>query len=186
MEHNEYKKHLWSQLVEAYAKVMYTYGTQQQAENIKTRRQSRISIVQIALTALSSAGFIGVAVNQAYFAALLSSALAAVSLGLNLYSKGATLAEDAAKHRAAADGLWPILQDYISLLTDFDSMEFDEIRAARQKLQDRTEEQYLNAPRTDKRAYEHARKVLKLEEGQSFEANECDQLLPVALRGNNV
>ena len=186
MEHDRNVKLVRSQLVEAYSKVMYTYETQQQAENIKTARQNRISVAQISLTALSSAGFIGVAVNHAYFAALLSSALAVLSLGLNLYSRGATLAEDATRHRAAADGLWPILQDYISLLVDLDNMELAEIRAARQKLQARTEEQYINAPRTDRRAYNRARKVLKFEEGQSFQKNECDQLLPIALRSDNM
>lgn len=183
MESDGYRKRLWSQLAEAYAKLMYTYETQQQAANQKTKRHNKISTVQIGLTAASSAGFVGVAVNQVYYAALVSSALAAVSLGLNLYLRGASLAEDAVEHRASADSLWPILQDYISLLTDFDDMTIEGILAARQELQNRTEEQYDHAPRTDERAYKRARKILKVEDGQSFGENECDQLLPVALRG---
>lgn len=179
MEKDEYRKRLWSQLVETYSKVMYTYETQQQAANIKTNWHNGISIAQIVLTAVSSAGLIGVAIGQTYVAALVSSILAALSLGLNLYSKGAALSE-------AADGLWPILQDYISLLTDFENMDLEEIRAARRDLQSRTEKQYLNAPRTNKHAYELARKTLKNEEGQSFEKGECDRLLPVELRDDNV
>lgn len=186
LEKDEYRKRLWSQLVETYSKVMYTYETQQQAANIKTNWHNGISIAQIVLTAVSSAGLIGVAIGQTYVAALVSSILAALSLGLNLYSKGAALSEAAARHRAAADGLWPILQGYISLLTDFENMDLEEIRAARRDLQSRTEKQYLNAPRTNKHAYELARKTLKNEEGQSFEKGECDRLLPVELRDDNV
>ena len=172
LEKDEYRKRLWSQLVETYSKVMYTYETQQQAANIKTNWHNGISIVQIVLTAVSSAGLIGVAIGQTYVAALVSSILAALS-------------EAAARHRAAADGLWPILQDYISLLTDFENMDLEEIQAARRDLQSRTEKQYLNAPRTNKHAYELARKTLKNEEGQSFEKGECDRLLPVELRNDN-
>ena len=71
-------------------------------------------------------------------------------------------------------------------MTDFENMDLEEIRAARRDLQSRTEKQYLNAPRTNKHAYELARKTLKNEEGQSFEKGECDRLLPVELRDDNV
>lgn len=37
LEKDEYRKRLWSQLVETYSKVMYTYETQQQAANIKNK-----------------------------------------------------------------------------------------------------------------------------------------------------
>ncbi|WP_165046321.1 SLATT domain-containing protein [Adlercreutzia sp. ZJ138] len=178
----EYKARLESQLKEAYVKVLYTYQTQQEAASLKIAVQRRVSMIQIILTSLISVGFVGAFFSQTGVTACLSAVLAAVSLCLNIYTRSARNEERANSHTRTADQLWVIVQDYISLLTDFDDIGLDEIKAARQDLQSRTAEVYSRAPRTNKRAYELARKALKKEEAQSFGEGECEKLLPVALR----
>ena len=81
-----------------------------------------------------------------------------------------------------ADRLWVVLQDYISLLTDFDDIGVEEIRRRRDLIQGSQAEVYREAPRTDDKAYSRARDRLK-NGHQSFEPGECDKLLPLDLRG---
>lgn len=182
MSEKEYRTRLKGQLEEAYAKVLYTYQTQQEAANLKIALQSRVSMAQIVLTSLISVGVVGVFFPQSKIAICSSAALGVASLCLNIYSRSARNEEVAAAHINTADQLWTIMQDYVSLLTDFDDIGIDEIKRLRKDLQSRTAEVYSRAPRTDGHAYKTAQKAIKEEEVQSFHKGECKELLPAALR----
>ena len=175
---------LWGQIEEAYGKVLYTYQTQQEAATLSRKSSDRLSIAQIALTAISACGLVGVFFDQAAAGAIVASCLSAVSLGLNIYLRGARLPEGAEEHARCADRLWVLLQDYISLLVDFDDLGVDVIRARRDSLIDATADIYSKAPRTSDKAYDRAQKRLK-DGHQSFEPGECDKLLPLDLRGRH-
>lgn len=184
MNETECRIRLEGQLKEVYAKVLYTYQTQQEAANLKIAAQHRASTIQIILTSLISVGIVGVFFPQSRAAICLSAILGFASLCLNIYMRSAKNEESANSHIKTADQLWVIVQDYISLLTDFDDIDVDEIKAARKDLQSRTAEVYSQAPRTNKRAYELARKALKNGEVQSFCKGECEEYLPVSLRAS--
>ncbi len=181
IEHS-YRKKLRSQITESYAKAMYTYETQQQAATRRLKKNSHISIIQILLSALSSCGFIAIAFGKSHLATVIISALSVVSLSLNLYSRGASLPQNAEAHKTAADNLWTPLQDYISLLTDFDELPVSEIIKRRDSLQKQVHAYYKDVPRTNEWDYKCAKKKLKKEDAQTFSKDECDQLLPFALR----
>lgn len=176
------KERLRGQIKEAYGKLLYTYQTQQEEASLKRSISNGLSIAQIVLTAVSTCGVVGVLLGEAELGAGVSSLFAAVSLGINLYVRGAKLPEEAEGHVRCANRLWVVVQDYISLLTDFDGLDESEIRVRRDLLQGKQVEIYVEAPRTGGRAYKRARKRLK--DGlQSFEPGECDELLPLGLRG---
>ena len=182
MDEVDNRRFLWGQIEEAYGKVLYTYQTQQEAATIKRKFANRLSITQIVLTAISACGLVGVFFGQAAVGAIAASCFSAISLGLNIYSRGARLPENAEEHVCCANHLWIILQRYVSLLVDFDDLDIDTIRLRRDSLIDATAEAYSNAPRTSNRAYNRAQERLK--NGiQSFEPGECDKLLPLDLRG---
>lgn len=182
MSEKEYRARLKGQLEEAYAKVLYTYQTQQEAANLKIALQSRVSMAQIILTSLISVGIVGVFFPQSKIAICSSAVLGVASLCLNIYTRSARNEEVANAHINTADQLWIIMQDYVSLLIDFDDIDIDEIKRLRKDLQSRTAEVNSQAPRTNGRAYKTARKAIKEEEVQSFHKGECEELLPVALR----
>lgn len=182
MSNAEYRSRLKGQLQEAYVKVLYTYQTQQEAANSRIVIQHRVSIAQIILTSLIAVGIVGIFFPQSQVALCLSAVLGVVSLCLNIYARSARNEENAGSHIITADQLWIIVQDYISLLTDFDDIDIDEIKATRKDLQLRTAEVYSQAPRTNKHEYERAQRALKKEEVQSFNEEECEKFLPVALR----
>lgn len=184
MEDEEgYRKRLWSQLTEAYAKEVYTRQTHNVAANGLQRLSSGISIAQIVLTAVSAVGFIGVLLGQTYLAAVFASATSALALGCNLYTRGAKLAERVAQHVQAANDLWLIENKLISLLTDFDEIAVESICERRDALLSELDSVYRKAPRTTERQYEKARNALKYGEAQSFKEGEVDILLPENLRG---
>lgn len=76
-------------------------------------------------------GIVGVFFGQAAAGAIVASCLSVVTLGLSIYSRGARLPEKAEEYARCADRLWVLLQDYISLLVDFDDLDVDVIRARR-------------------------------------------------------
>lgn len=179
-----WRERLYSQIVEAYGKALYTYTTQQKAAGLKERSRNILSIVQITLTSISSVGIISSLIASQYLVSLIAGLCSALSLALNLYSRGRDYSREVSEHRAATDGLWPIIQDYLSLLTDFDDLGTQQIRESRKGLQDRLEQTYLSAPRTNDKAYRLAQIALKRDSEQSFEVGECDQLLPIGLRSS--
>lgn len=177
-----YRDRLRSQIKETYAKELYTRQTQNIAAN-RTRKTARvISAAQIVLTSISTVGLVSVAFGQGAFATVVACICSAISLALNLYSRGANLEELSAEHVRAANDLWTVEQGYLSLLTDFDALELSEIRERRNELQQELDSVYRRSPRTAEGDYKKARKGLKEDEAQSFEPGEADKLLPVKLR----
>lgn len=185
MDKPDYRERLRWQIEESYGKLSYTYQTQQEAATLKRMLANCISIGQIVLTAVSTCGVISVLIGQsgARAGAFAASITSALSLGLNLYTRGSKLPEEAEEHVRCANRLWVILQDYESLLTDFDDLEVGEIRARRVSLIEDQAEKYAEAPRTSDWAYKKAHKRLK-NGHQSFEPGEIDELLPSRMRSH--
>ena len=183
MDKPDYRERLRGQIDESYGKLSYTYQTQQEAATLKRMLANCISIGQIVLTAVSTCGVISVLFGQVGLVTVIASITSASSLGLNLYTRGSKLPEEAEEHMRCANRLWVVLQDYESLLTDFDDLEVGEIRGCRDLLIEKQAEIYAEAPRTSDRAYKKARKRLK-NGHQSFESGEIDELLPSRLRSH--
>ena len=184
MDRSDFRERLRGQIEDSYGKLSYTYQTQQEAATLKRILANCISIVQIVLTAASTCGVISVLFGQGGNGAVIAAVTSALSLGLNLYTRGSKLPEQAEEHVRCANRLWVVLQDYESLLTDFDDLEVGEIRRCRSLLIEKQTEIYAEAPRTSDRAYKKARKRLK-EGHQSFEPGEIDELLPSRLRSHD-
>lgn len=88
-----WRERLYSQIVEAYGKALYTYTTQQKAAGLKERSRNILSIVQITLTSISSVGIISSLIASQYLVSLIAGLCSALSLALNLYSRGGTIHE---------------------------------------------------------------------------------------------
>ena len=186
MDTKQYKSDLWSQLKDAHGKILYTYVTHQKQLWLASLKQSIVGWLQIGLTAVSTVGFLSIIITNQTTLAWAAGICSVLSLALNLYSRSANMGEEVSKRRKTIDALWPIVQDYISLLTDFWNEEgVDEIKQRRQELQDRTDAVYKDAPRTGWLAYQLAKKALRKDKEQSFDGDESDLLLPENLRNRN-
>lgn len=182
MEAKVYREKLKSQIKEAYGKVLYTYTAHHKFAARLIKRKNTIKVVQIILTAVSTVGFLATIITNQVLLSWLGGTTAALSLGLNLYTKDFNLQEDIQKHKDAADDLWDVRETYISLITDFDILNEDNIREQRDKLQDAVSKINRKYPGTDGRSYAEAQNALKNEEEQTFREGEVDELLPARLR----
>lgn len=97
--------------------------------------------------------------------------------GIN-YKKEYKIQDEINQHRNAANALWDIRESYVSLLTDYDILENDDIRHQRDVLCKKVSEVNNNYPATDSKSYRAAQKALKKDEEQTFKEGEVDSILP--------
>lgn len=180
---DSYREGLKTQIKEACGRVVYTYTTHLKEAHIIKRKNAIIQWLLIVFSAVSTAGVL-TAIFGGYplIMSVISAVFTAISLALNLYARGAQLGEKAEKHRVISNALWPIREDYYSLLTDFETLEVDQIIKKRDSLQEKVNNVYCNAPLTSSKAYKLAQAALKNEQEQYFEPGEVDKLLPNHLR----
>nr|WP_274507091.1 SLATT domain-containing protein [Weissella koreensis] len=150
--------------------------------NILTNRQKHVKTAQIIISALSSGGIISIIFYNQLIVKWISAAISTLLLGINLYFKNFDLSDEIKKHRITADELWYIREDYVSLLTDFETMTDKEIITKRKDLQNRTYTVYRNSPKTNSKSYKQAQQALKYDEEQFFSVEEIDRILPEHLR----
>ncbi|MHB8097260.1 MAG: SLATT domain-containing protein, partial [Erysipelotrichaceae bacterium] len=115
-------------------------------------------------------------------ASILGAIVSLILLLLNSYAKNFNLIDISLDHKIASDKLWKIREEYVSLLTDFDCLEREEIIKRRDNLQQRTHEVYVGSPRTDMKSFTDAQIALKNNEEQTFTENEIDIMLPNSIR----
>ncbi|UOO89189.1 SLATT domain-containing protein [Vitreoscilla massiliensis] len=186
MERNsqtEYGFQIESQIREAYGKLVYTYTCHNKMHHRLLKKNNNLKIWQIVLSAISTVGFFGIVLsNHKDIVAILSGIVSVILLILNAYTKNFDLVESAQAHQKAADALWKVREEYVSLLTDFEVLSQEEIMNIRTELQNKTGDIYSQSPKTDGESYKEAQKALKTEEEQTFSEKEIDILLPEPLR----
>lgn len=177
---------LRSQIKEAYGRLVYTHTTHLKQAQIILAANAVVQWLLIAFSAISTVGLISIIfASSPLVLAIVSSIFTAASLAINLYSRGARLGERAEQHKRVANELWPLREDYVSLLTDFDELNETEIRQRRDSLKDKVAAIYSSAPMTSKHAYHLAQVALKEEEEQYFAPGEVDNIIPEHLRTNS-
>lgn len=176
---------LESQIREAFGKVVYTQTCHDKIIHRLIKQDKNIRLWQIILSAITTSGFITSIFSNNVWASILGASISLILLMLNMYTKNNDIITQLKSHQDASSLLWKVREEYISLLTDFDILDLNEIIIKRDELQNRTFEIYKQSPRTDKKSYEEAKKALKTEEEQTFSDFEIDVMLPNAIRRNN-
>lgn len=175
---------LESQIREAYGRVTYSQTCHDKFINRTVKLEDRIKVAQIVLSAITTSGFVVAIFSDDNNASILGAIVSLALLILNTYIKNFDLS-GIAQHKKASDLLWKIREEYVSLLTDFEMLDSNDIRNKRNELQERTSEVYSNSPRTDAKSYTAAQKALKTEEEQTFSEAEIDIMLPNSIRRCN-
>jgi len=134
---------------------------------------------------LTTGSFLTSIITHEKAVSIIGAIISVTLLILNAYTKNFDLVETAQSHQKAADALWVIREDYVSLLTDFEILEMKDIMTRRDELQNRTAEVYAQSPRTDGKSYKTAQKALKNDEEQTFSEQEIDFMLPNSIRRSN-
>lgn len=176
---------LESQIREAYGRIVYTLTCHNKIIQRILSKNERIKVWQIILSALTTGSFLAIFLSNENIASIIGATISIILLVLNSYTKNFDLVETAQNHQKAADALWIIREEYVSLLTDFELLEVSEIMNKRDELQSRTADIYAQSPRTDYKSFIEAQKALKTEEEQTFSEEEIDVMLPNSIMRKN-
>jgi len=174
---------LEGQLREAFGRVVYSHKTHEKCADILQSQLGIIKVAQIALSALTTAGFVAALAGAGEWGAIAGALVSAVLLFLNGYVKNLDPGESAQRHRQTGSELWAVRERYMSLLTDIRIPEVpvEEIRSRRDILLEDLGAVYDAAPSTNERAYAKAQDALKYKEDMTFSDSEIDAFLPAEL-----
>lgn len=191
MEHHSHtedspdsRRILEGQLRECYGRVVYSYKTHEKCTDILLSRLAAIKLWQIILSAVTTGGFIAAVFGAGKGGAAIGIGVSTILLVLNAYTKNYDLGELAQKHKQAANDLWLIREEYLSLLTDLAMGEkpIEALQTERDELLGELHSVYGGAPSTTFQAYRKAQAALKRSEDMTFSDEEIDAFLPTELR----
>lgn len=175
---------LEGQLRECYGRVIYSHKTHEKCADILLERLSTIKLWQILLSAFTTGSFITTFLGSGHGAAVFGVALSTALLVLNAYTKNYDLGELAQKHKQAANDIWLIREQYLSLLIDLamGQKPLEALQAERDKLLTALHNVYAGSPSTTYAAYKKAQEALKRNEDMTFSDQEIDAFLPRELK----
>lgn len=175
---------LEAQVRECFGRVIYTHKTHSKMADRCAGTLRWLKIVQIALSSVTASGAVGVLFSDSYAVKVVTAIVSLGTVALTAYMKGFDPGAAAQKHRDAAADIWPIREDYLSLLTDILSGDAppNELRKRRDELQAALAAIYRGAPHTTAGAYADAKIGLEKNEEYTFSDTEIDKFLPKALK----
>lgn len=177
-----YRDNLYSQIEDAYGKLLYSYTSQIVEAGRLAKKNIRLKWAQFILSALSTGGFIGLLITNQQVLVWVGGLCSTALLILTAYFKDIDFSALQKKHLDTSNKLWLVREKYISLLTDFCSLENDRIVSVRDTLQKETSKIYDEAPITSDKSYSIAKMLIKDKEGQFFSRDELNKMLPQHLR----
>lgn len=174
-----------NQVKENYGKLVYSYTTHYKAANILSKTNEAVKWILIILSALTTGGLITIiCVDNMRVVEIITAALTTIILALTAYQKSSSLESQIVAHTKTANELWILREEYLSFLTDFNTLSDKDILDKRNILSVRLGDIYSHEPLTNSRAYKKAQKALKSEEEQFFSPQELDLILPRHLRNH--
>lgn len=182
MEPTSHRTILEDQIREAYGRVTYSQTTQVKQAELLKEKDTCLKWATIIASILTTGGILGFIILNTQYCAIFSVITSMVTLVISSILKSVDYNGQSKEHKNAADRLWPIREEYVSLLIDFDTLTDEEIIERRDVLQNRTGEIYADAPTTSEKSYKKAQKALKYDEEQYFSKEELNKLLPERLR----
>ena len=178
----DYDVALEDQLRECYGRVVYTHKTHEQMADQNEKKFKWIRITQISLSALTSAGLVGIIFVGEKWLEIGTAAISFLMLFFSTYLKSFDLGGAVQKHREAAAKLWNVRECYLSLITDLPSITREAAVDRRDELQAMLAALYVGAPQTDAKAYKKAQDRLQKKEDMTFTEDEIDCFLPLSLK----
>ncbi len=175
---------LEGQLREFFGKVVYSHKTHEKCADILLLRLSRIRLLQIVLSAITTGGLLIGIFGKNDPATILGLVVSTLLLVLNAYIKDNDDGALAQKHRTTAVDLWLIRERSCSLLVDVAMREkpLEKLQEQRDQLIEQLHAIYAAAPSTNSAGYRKAQKALQQNEDMTFSDEEIDTFLPKELK----
>ena len=180
METNSQKQLLFEQIRDEYGKVLYSQSIHAKESDCLKHLDNATKWMAIILSILTTSGILDYFIRDVADSLLFAMITSLMTMILSSMMKSIDYKGRSIEHKKAADGLWLVREEYLSLLTDFSLMDIETVRKRRDDLIQRTATIYETAPTTGKRAYKRAQNAIKSGE-QWFDDEEWHQLLPKSL-----
>jgi len=175
---------LEGQIRECYGRTVYSHKTHEKCADILLAQLGRVKLWQMILSGLTTGSFLTTILESGKVSAVVGAVLSTVLLVLTAYTKNYDLGELAQKHKQAANDIWLIREQYLSLLTDLatGAKHLEPLISERDRLVLALHAVYSGSPSTTYAAYRQAQSALKQHEEMTFSEEEIDELLPKKLR----
>jgi hypothetical protein len=167
---------------ESFGRVVYSHKTHEKAREIESAKATLTKWINILLSTLTLGTLLSTVITSQKVLLYSSGIASGVTLAFVIFQLSFDPAKEAERHRATAKELWYIREQYIHLLSDIKG-DLDRVDIARRRdaLVEELKLVYQFAPDTTSKAYQLARKALKISEEMTFSSKEIDSFLPASL-----
>ena len=172
---------------DSYASVVWSHKIQEKQADIYAEKFKKMETVNIGAASLTSVGIVALIFTDPLWLKLVSALISFATVYITAYYQSFDLQKFITSHKAAANKLIAVRDQYKVLLTEIklkvDSVE--NLLARYKELVEKTDAIYLEAPTTTDEAVGKASKALKIKKDNTFTDAEIDSFLPLSLRREN-
>ena len=172
---------------DSYASVVWSHKIQEKQADIYAEKFKKMETVNIGAASLTSVGIVALIFTDSLWLKLVSALISFDTVYITAYFKSFDLQKFITSHKAAANKVIAVRDQYKVLLTEIklkvDSVE--NLLARYKELVEKTDAIYLEAPTTTDEAVDKASKALKIKKDNTFTDAEIDSFLPLSLRREN-
>ena len=172
---------------DSYASVVWSHKIQEKQADIYAEKFKKMETVNIVAASLTSVGIVALIFTDPLWLKLVSALISFATVYITAYFKSFDLQKFITSHKAAANKLIAVRDQYKVLLTEIklkvDSVE--NLLARYKELVEKTDAIYLEAPTTTDEAVGKASEALKIKKDNTFTDAEIDSFLPLSLRREN-
>ena len=172
---------------DSYASVVWSHKIQEKQADIYAEKFKKMETVNIGAASLTSVGIVALIFTDPLWLKLVSALISFATVYITAYFKSFDLQKFITSHKAAANKLIAVRDQYKVLLTEIklkvDSVE--NLLSRYKELVEKTDAIYLEAPTTTDEAVDKASKALKIKKDNTFTDAEIDSFLPLSLRREN-
>lgn len=172
---------------DSYASIVWSHKIQEKQADIYAKKFKKMETVNIGAASLTSVGIVALIFTDPLWLKLVSALISFATVYITAYFKSFDLQKFITSHKAAANKLIAVRDQYKVLLTEIklkaDSVENLLVRY--KELVEKTDAIYLEAPTTTDEAVDKASEALKVKKDNTFTDKEIDSFLPLSLRREN-
>lgn len=172
---------------DSYASVVWSHKIQEKQADIYAEKFKKMETVNIGAASLTSVGIVALIFTDPLWLKLVSALISFATVYITAYFKSFDLQKFITSHKAAANKLIAVRDQYKVLLTEIKLKEdsVENLLARYKELVEKTDAIYLEAPTTTDEAVDKASKALKIKKDNTFTDAEIDSFLPLSLRREN-
>jgi hypothetical protein len=169
---------------DSYASVVWSHKIQEKQSDIYAEKYKKMETVNIATASLTSVGIVAMIFTDPLWLKLVSALISFATVYITAYYKSFDLQKLVASHKATANKLIAVRDQYKLLLMKihFQRDTVETLVSRYDELIKETDAIYLEAPSTTDDAVARAREALKVTQDNTFSAEEIDSFLPESLR----